>query len=59
VTCDWQAFRRLEETPTHFFLYVDKLMAHIVPKRCFSGAEEADRFRMIVQTNIRLAQPSA
>ena len=56
---NWQTFRRLEETPTHFFLYVDKLMAHIVPKRCFSGPEETDRFRTIVHSNIQLAQSSA
>jgi hypothetical protein len=59
VTCDWRAFHRLDETPTHFFLYVDKLMAHIVPKRCFSSADETDRFRTIAHTNIQLAQSSA
>ena len=59
VTCAWQAFHRLEETPTHFFLYVDQLMAHIVPKRCLNGLEETDRFRAIVHTNLRLAKPSA
>jgi hypothetical protein len=59
LKCQWQAFHRVEETPTHFFLYVEKLMAHIVPKRCFGSDEETDRFRAIVRGNIKPADRSA
>src|SRR5262245_39728652 len=27
--CDWRAFLRVDETPTHIFLFYDRLMAHI------------------------------
>lgn len=56
---DWQAFLRIEETPTHFFLYTDKLMGYIVPKRGFANTEEAERFGAMFRANIKPAEPSA
>jgi hypothetical protein len=55
---DWRAFRRLEETPAHFFLYVDGTIAYVVPKRDFASAEDAARFGATVRANI-LSAPSA
>jgi hypothetical protein len=55
----WSAFLRLEETPSHFFLYPDKLMAYVIPKRHFANAEEAARFGATVRAHIEPAQPSA
>jgi hypothetical protein len=56
---DWRAFVRVEETPTHFFIYIDKLMAHIVPKREFRSTEDADRFGTMLRANIKPDEPSA
>jgi len=56
---DWQAFLRLEETPTHFFLHIDKLAAYAVPKRNFENAADANRFGAILRANIKPTQPSA
>jgi hypothetical protein len=58
LKCDWQAFLRVEETPTHLFLYIERVMAYIVPKREFATPEEASRFRTIVRANIKPSQPS-
>jgi hypothetical protein len=56
---DWQAFLRHEETPTHFFLHIDKLAAYVVPKRDFENEADANRFRAILRANIKPSQPSA
>jgi hypothetical protein len=55
----WQAFLRLEETPTHFFLHIDKVAAYAVPKRHFENAAAANRFGAILRANMKLAQPAA
>jgi hypothetical protein len=57
--CDWRAFLRVEETPTHFFLYTDKLIAHIVPKRGFEDADHIDRFAAMLRANIKTTELSA
>jgi len=57
--CDWRAFLRVDETPTHIFLFYDRLMAHIVPKRAFATAEMAARFVATVRANIKTAEQSA
>ena len=59
VKCNWAAFLHVEETPTHFFLYTDNVIAHIVPKREFATAEDASRFGEILRANIKPAQRSA
>jgi hypothetical protein len=56
---DWRAFLRAEETPTHFFLYTDRLMAYIVPKRGFASTEDVDRFGAMLREHIKSAEPSA
>jgi len=56
---DWQAFIRFEETPTHFFLYADTLMAYIIPKRDFKSVEDINRFGAVVRAHIKPAQSSA
>jgi hypothetical protein len=41
----WHAVLQVEETATHIFLFVDRAMAHVLPKRCFgSDAKAADFF---------------
>ena len=56
---DWRAFLRIEETPTHLFLYYDRAMAYVVPKRAFGCAEDANRFEAMLRANIKRAQPLA
>lgn len=52
---DWRAFRRIKETPTHFFLYYDRLMAHVIPKHAFATTQEANRLGAILHANIKPA----
>ncbi len=40
----WPAVRAIEETPEHVFVFVDKTVAHIVPKRCFPQSEDYQAF---------------
>lgn len=40
----WATMKSLEEDPEYFYLFLDKLMAHTVPKRAFSSPREADLF---------------
>jgi hypothetical protein len=48
----WRSFRRVEETPEHIYLFIDKAMAVIVPERCFANAEERAQFKSIVRDKI-------
>ncbi len=40
----WTTLKSIEEDSAYLFLFVDKLVAHIIPKRAFSSPHEADMF---------------
>jgi hypothetical protein len=40
----WHAVLEVEQTATHVFLFVDRAMAHVLPKRCFASAAAAQDF---------------
>ncbi|RYG75017.1 YcxB family protein [bacterium] len=45
----WKSILRLEETPTHFFLFIAPKQAFIVPKRAFAAPAEAQEFVALAQ----------
>ena len=48
----WPAVRAIEETPEHLFVFIDKMAAHIVPKRCFPQPEDYDAFLQELREHI-------
>ena len=53
----WSAFLKAQETSTHFFLYVDRAIAYIIPKRVFASATEERQFAEFVRTQLDLEPP--
>jgi hypothetical protein len=48
----WSTFVRVRETPDLFLLYVQKQLAHPIPKRAFANAQEISAFREIVRRQV-------
>jgi len=46
----WTAYSRIKETPRLFLLYTQSNFALIVPKRCFDGPAEVERYRKVLRT---------
>lgn len=44
----WSAVKSLEETPIHFFLFIDRSVAFILPKRSFADESVKAQFKAIV-----------
>jgi len=44
----WSGIKSLEETPTHFFLFIDRSVGFILPKRSFAGESQQSIFRSTV-----------
>ena len=40
----WSTMKSLEEDPEYLFLFVDRLVAHVIPKCAFSSPHEAEVF---------------
>jgi len=40
----WAGIYRIRRTRTAILIYVSEVAAHVIPKRCFSAAREADAF---------------
>jgi hypothetical protein len=52
----WSTFVRVRETSDLFLLYVQKQLAHPIPKRAFASAQEISAFRDIVRRQVPRAQ---
>jgi hypothetical protein len=52
----WSTFLRVRETPDLFLLYVQKQLAHPIPKRAFISAQEISAFRDIVRHQVPRAE---
>lgn len=50
----WSAVVELLEVEAHVFLYVDRMMAYVIPKRAFAGSGECDRFVDFARKHIRV-----
>jgi hypothetical protein len=44
----WRGIKSLEETPTHFFLFIDQSVGFILPKRSFAGESQQNHFKSAV-----------
>jgi YcxB-like protein len=49
----WSAFIRVRETPHLFLFYVQKHLAHPVPKRAFASEQEIAGFRELIRRHVR------
>jgi hypothetical protein len=48
----WSLFRRLEETPNTFLLYISEMTYEIIPRRVLQPSGELDRFRALMQAKL-------
>jgi len=48
----WSAIVELRETDEHVFLYVDRMLAYVVPKRAFGDGAELERFLGLARARI-------
>lgn len=59
----WGAFTRIEETGSLLFFYVQRNLAHLVPKRAFGSAQEIDAVRRLAisalgkKAHVRSSEP--
>ena len=51
----WQAIKSLEEDSKGFYLYLDTMMALLIPKRYFAGKADEKAFRNYVQSKLNVA----
>ncbi len=49
----WSTFVRVRETPDLFLFYVQKHLAHPVPKRAFTSDQEIVGFRELIRRHVR------
>jgi YcxB-like protein len=47
----WAGVDRVEQNPDYIFIYTSPVAAHVIPKRAFKDAEEADAFRQFCLTH--------
>ncbi len=40
----WKGIKLIKQNENYIFIFIDKAIAHIIPKRCFSSKKEAEDF---------------
>ena len=50
----WIGVKSLEENENYVFIFIDKIMAHVIPKRYFSDTLELQEFMSILKSNIKI-----
>ncbi|WP_119388222.1 YcxB family protein [Taklimakanibacter lacteus] len=53
VTMSWRSIERGEETRAHFFLFLTRLQALIIPKRAFADAGDVVRLRHLISQQVK------
>lgn len=48
----WAAFRRVEQTPNLYVLYVSDLAFHMLPKRAFAGVQQMQTFEALADQQV-------
>lgn len=48
----WKGFKEIQESTDHYYLFVDKIAAYIIPKRSFSNIREEEEFIGAINENI-------
>jgi len=49
---NWKGFKEIQESTDHYYLFVDKIAAYIIPKRSFSNIREEEEFIGAINENI-------
>lgn len=49
---NWEGFKEIQESTDHYYLFVDKIAAYIIPKRSFSNIREEEEFIGAINENI-------
>jgi len=47
----WAGVERVEQSPDYIYVYTSPVAAHVIPKRAFKDAEEAEAFRQLALTH--------
>lgn len=50
TTLSWKGMRRLAQTDAHYFLFIERYQAYIIPRRAFGSVAEDDAFRAFVSS---------
>ena len=50
----WDALRRAVETPTYFYLFVDRRRAYVIPKHVFASKEDEMAFASLLCSHMEL-----
>lgn len=53
----WGTVHKFVERRRYFYLYVNQLTAHIIPKRAFSSAQQMEEFRQLVKRSVGQPHP--
>lgn len=53
ATISWRSIERGEETRSHFFLFLTRLQALIIPKRAFADAGDVVRLRQLISQQVK------
>lgn len=48
----WEGFRESIETPSAFLVFLEKDQHYLLPKRCFTGADDVDGLRRLLADGI-------
>jgi hypothetical protein len=46
---NWNAFVDAREVPNAFFLFLNRQLFHVIPKRCFAGSDDVSALREILR----------
>ncbi len=52
----WAGVERVTESETYIFIFLSSSMAHVIPKRSFASATQAEQFYQLAQDYYRHAQ---
>jgi len=48
----WRGIKRIAETKDYIYVFVDKIAAYILPKRCFHPEDNKDDFLLTLKTKV-------
>ncbi|SHF32730.1 YcxB-like protein [Seinonella peptonophila] len=49
----WSGLERIERNKQYFYVFINPIMAHIIPIRAFSSSNEAEQFYLQIQTYLK------
>lgn len=49
----WIGIKSIEENENYIFIFIDKILAHVIPKRYFSDIQEMQKFLSVLNSNTK------